>query len=130
MPLISTVADIIGIMGAIFALFAWIQTQRLKQSYDREIQRQNRRIHIALQHGSTSFELPVSIRRAELTRSEVLGRIGMVPQKEPKTRFNINYLNTKQFQQQMDRILQTSGDESLIIPCTAEEFEQFDLSIG
>ena len=71
---ISLIADIIGIAGALFALFAWLQSRQLKQEYDKEKARQHKKVQVVLQHGVNKIELPVELRRDELTRSEILGR--------------------------------------------------------
>lgn len=115
-------ADIIGIFGALFALLAWLQSRRIKQQLEQEQRRQNRKVTIVLQHGGESLELPVELRRAEMTRGEILGRIGMIRSGQ---RFELSYLNNPDFLRQINQIIEGTGDALLTIPCTKEELEQF-----
>jgi hypothetical protein len=70
--------------------------------------------------------LPIELRRAELTRAEILGRIGMIPMKEKGKRFSLEYLNTSKFLRRINEIIEGHGDSDLVIPCTEEELNQFD----
>lgn len=130
---ISLIADIIGILGAGFALLAWLQARQLKQEYDAEKVRQHKKVQVVLQHGTQKIELPVELRRDELTRSEILGRIGMIPIKKevpPKKagkRFSIVALHTPEFLKQINQIITGTEEGILTISCTEEEMEQFDL---
>ena len=127
MQYLSTIADSIGILGAIFALFAWLKARQIQQEFQAEQQRQNRKITVILNYGPKPLELPVQIRRVELTRAEILGRIGMLPMKNPGARFSLGYINKPDFLQRIYEITGSTGDTILTIPCTKEEFEQFDL---
>lgn len=124
---ISLIADVIGILGAAFALFAWIQVRQLRRHQEEEQSRQNRKVTVILQYGYDRIELPVELRRAELTRAEILGRIGMLPMKEKGRRFSIDYLNASEFLRQINQIMESHGDAILTIPCKADEFRQFDV---
>lgn len=129
---VSSVADIIGILGGVFAFLAWIQASRLRRDAKQERQRQNARIKVILTYGGQKYELPVDMRRAELTRSELLGRLGMIPVKkdekgDEQRRFSISHLNSKEFFERLNELTLGSGNDVLIIPCKQEEFKQFDM---
>ena len=128
MELLSAIADIIGILGAVFALSAWIQTRKIREELETERRRQGKRVKVILQCGADRLELPVELRRAELTRAEILGRIGMIPMKKKGERFSLGYLNTPEFLRQINLIIASHDDALLTIPCKEEEFEQFELS--
>lgn len=127
MDAVGLVADLIGIAGAVFALFAWLQARRLRETIEREKQRQNRKVTVVLQSGGRSVELPVEMRRAELSRAEILGRIGMIPMHEKGARFSLSTLNTPEFWRQISQVLESDQDALLTIPCTDAELRQFDL---
>jgi hypothetical protein len=127
MQYLSIIADIVGIAGAAFALLAWLKARQLQADFQRERQRQQRTVTVVLQHGAARHDLPVYLRRAEFTRAEVLGRLGMLPMLQPSARFNLGYLNNPEFFRQINEISAGSGDATLTIPCTKEEFEQFAL---
>jgi len=59
--------------------------------------------------------------RAEITRAEILGRLGMILMKLRGCRFSPEFLR------RLNEIIQGSEDTVLTIPCTQQEFEQFDL---
>jgi hypothetical protein len=125
---LGLIADAVGILGAIFALFSWLQARQLKKLQEQEKIRQNQKIQIVLQHGRDSIELPVELRRAEFTRAEVLGRIGMIPLEDDKQRrFSLKYLNTKEFYKQVSQLIDGFGEGILTISCDEKEFKQFDI---
>lgn len=129
---ISNASDIIGVLGGTFAFLAWIQTLRLRKFQIAERERLNSMIRVVLQHEDKQYELPFPLRRSEFTRAELLGRLGMIPikndesEKEQK-RFSIAYLNSRDFFERMNRIVQGEGDDRLVVPCEWKEFNQFDL---
>lgn len=121
-------ADTTGILGALFALLAWWQARQLRQEAHAERMRQNRAVTLVLQHGARRIELPVELRRAELTRAEILGRLGMIPMRTRGQRFSLDYLNTPDFLRQINQIASGNGPGLLTIPCTAAELDQFDIA--
>lgn len=101
----------------------------LHQDYEQRLRLQQQKISVILQNGGRNrLELPIELRRAELTRAEVLGRIGMIPMKSKGQRFTLNYLSTREFLIQINQILEGNGDSILTIPCSEIEFQQFDLN--
>lgn len=132
MQWLSIASDVIGVLAGIFAFLAWIQTLRLRKYQIAERERLNSSIHVVLQHEDKKYELPFPLRRSEFTRAELLGRLGMIPikndesEKEQK-RFSISYLNSKEFFEQMNRIVLGEGDDLLVVPCEWKEFNQFDI---
>jgi hypothetical protein len=129
---ISNASDIIGVLGGVFAFLAWIQTLRLRKYQIAERRRLNSKIRVILQYEDKKYELPFPLRRSEFTRAELLGRLGMIPIKnddndQEQKRFSLAYLNSKDFFEQMNRIVQGEGEDLLIVPCEWKEFNQFDL---
>lgn len=132
MQWLSLASDVIGVLGGIFAFFAWLQTFRLRKEYERERKRQNARIKVIMSYGKEKYELPFDLRRSELTRSELLGRLGMIPVKknskgQEQKRFSISHLNSEEFFKRLNDLITGSGDDVLIIPCERKEYEQFDI---
>jgi len=130
MDWINLAGAIASILGAIFALMAWVKARLVQKRLESEQARQNKKVTVTLQHGSQKLELPVELRRAELTRAEILGRLGMIPMKNKGQRFSLGFLNTPEFLKQLNQIMNSDGDAVLAIPCTKEEYEQFDLQFG
>ncbi|HKJ39845.1 MAG TPA: hypothetical protein VJ972_13790 [Anaerolineales bacterium] len=132
MQWLSIASDVIGVLGGMFAFFAWVQASRIRKDVASERQRQDAQIKVILRHGSETYQLPVSLRRAELTRAELLGRLGMIPIKKDdegkeQKRFSIAYFNSKEFFERLNEIILGSGSDVLIIPCQDAEFNQFNI---
>lgn len=82
------------------------------------------RLALAESEQGLRLELPLHLRAGELSRAELLGRLGMLPMKEPGKRFAIRSLSGLDFLVKLDQ----AGKTGLIeIPCSKGEIEQFDL---
>ena len=123
-------ADVLSVIGAFYAFFAWLQAKANNRQITREQERMNSRIKVILIENASMRQivLPVHLRRLELTRAELLGRIGMIPRKNKSEFFVLGYLNSSSFFQELNRIQASSQEENLLIPCSSEEIEQFDVS--
>ncbi|MEL6903219.1 MAG: hypothetical protein AAFP07_19960 [Cyanobacteria bacterium J06606_4] len=124
MSKVSIAADIAGISSAIFSLFAWIKARQIERELYGE---RAKTVKIALVHGGQIKELPGSVRRGQLTRAEILGRIGMIPTKAGG-RFIIAYVNSPSFLEDIEKVLDSRSNAIIRIPCTQQEIEQFDFS--
>ena len=122
-------ADVLSVVGSAFALFGWLQAKANNKQITREQERMNSRIKVILMENVSKRQivLPVHLRRLELTRAELLGRMGMIPMKNKNNRFALSYLHTASFLQELNRIQASNKEEDLIIPCSSEEIEQFDV---
>ena len=123
---LSLSSDIISVLGGVFALLAWLQARRIQKNIEREKMRLNQKIAIVLQHGGEHYTLKGDTRRAEITRAEVLGRLGTLPMKQKGERYSLDYVSTAEFIHQIQRIQEGNGIDALVISCKLEEFEQFD----
>lgn len=127
---IGLIADLIGIIGAVVATLAWLKSRQIDKMLANEKNRQNRKIKVILSvHGKGKYDLPSKIRRADLSRQEVLGRLGMIPTVNPKQRFSISYLNNPRFIDELNQLAEASSDGTLVIEVTPEELTQFDIKI-
>ena len=124
---LSVVADVISILGGIFAFFAWLQSRKVGRELEKERQRKDKKVRVVLSHGAKELELPVEIRRSELTRAEILGRLGMIPMKQKGDRFELKFLNTPEFLRRVSEIIGSESESTLTIPCSREEFSQFEI---
>lgn len=131
MDIFSIIGNSASIVGTLFALFAWRESLQVKQVLEKERRRQEEQVSVALVCGSDKLILPSKIRRAELSRAEILGRVGMLPKNLDKLitvkqeRFALDYLNTSEFLNNIDKIV-SSREKQLTIRCTPEELNQFD----
>ena len=62
---------------------------------------------------------------------EILGWVGMLPMKveEKGKRFEINYINSADFLDQLSQVQMGSGDVTFVIACTQEELDQFNVEL-
>lgn len=130
---IGLAADLIGVGGAVFAGFAWMFSHRTHKMLKAEKHRLNEPVAVILEaEDGRRVKLP-PLKRKELTRAELLGRVGMLPRKDPRAFFVIDYLSTPAFFEELARIQDASGTSEIVIRCTKQEMEQFkwnDQEIG
>lgn len=127
--IIGTIGAIVGIGSAISsAYFSW---RNLVERREQEVIN-NQRIAITLIALNERYKLPASIRREELTRPEVLGRIGMIPltpeaKEKQNGRFDLPVTNTPEFIEAIARVREDVAQYELEIHCKADALKQFDL---
>lgn len=120
-----------GILGTYFALNAWKESRQTKRFLEEEKERLNKKIKVILTDGKREHRLPV-LRRQDVTRSEIQGRLGAIPMKQKSNRYAIEYMSSSDFHKQIDLVSEgtkDSGNSTLTISCTDKEFDQFDLEI-
>ena len=131
------IANIIAVVGIPYSLYQ-IMAARKEYKINEEKQkteekRRNDLIDICMEEsqGSRKITLPGKIRRTQLTRQEIMGRLGAIPKKPSKEkttqhdRFQIEYTNTRDFLDQIDHCY-VSDEKQLCIKCKSEEIDQFD----
>jgi len=125
----SFIADLIGIVSAIAAVAAWINTKRIQLNQRQELERLNQKVKIRLIDETTGnfIALPGEMRRDELSRAEILGWIGMLPMIEGKERerYKLRFTNDEEFFIRMNDIIAGSGDMIFDIPCSESDLAQF-----
>ena len=119
---------ILSLIGIYFSVNAWIESKRTQKILQAEKQRLNEKIKIILTDGKNSQPLP-SLRRQDVTRSEVQGRLGTIPMLKKGSRYSIEFLSSPEFIKQIDQIAEETGHGSLVINCSDAEFNQFDLGL-
>lgn len=80
--------------------------------------------------GRRSYTLPLPLRRRDVTRSEVMGRIGCIPRHEPSKNYTIRYTNSFAFVQQILNFEDPAynGPRRIEVWCSpGREMEQFDV---
>ncbi len=125
----SFFADVLSVVGSVFAFFAWLQAKINSRQMTKEKDRMNCQVRVILKLAESQRQivLPVHLRRHELTRAELLGRIGMIPRKNKSEFFILSYLNSSSFFDELNRIQTSDKEENLVIPCSLVELEQFDV---
>lgn len=125
---LSLLADVIGILIAIISLVTALKIRHVQKQ---EKEKLDQKIQIRLVHKNVKgivqsyLDLPVMMRREDMTRGEVLGWIGMLPMRIKGARFTIASLSTKEFLEKMNEIQAAYGDLLFEIDCTEKELMQF-----
>ncbi len=115
-------ATIIGVISVVIAAWsAW----KLRRETKRQWQKENEQIRVILRSATREIQLPVELQRGGLTRAELLGLIGMLPMQEKGKRFELCFLHTHEFSQQLAMIRNSDVDFDFIIQCSEEELDQF-----
>lgn len=131
--ILSPLADVVSIIGLLIAGYQIIKTredtQRIREDLEHERSRNASAIEVILETVSApgktqQKKLPLALRRAEFTRSELMGRLGMMT-KNQQVGFNIASTKQPAFLQNIEHIQSGSGDAQLIISCSPDEFNQF-----
>lgn len=122
----ETIDSTISILDKITIVFATITMVTVLWNWFKNI-KSNDKIVIYFQTQTTTVLLEnISIIRKHITRSEVLGILGVV-QKNSKERYNIAYLSQTRFFDDLYEI-QIGKSDKLVIEITDKELEQFDVS--
>lgn len=126
---IGIIADILGIIAAVIAIWTLCNTYKILKENRAEKERLNQKVKIILKDydSNNSIQLQGKISKSEILRYEVLGRIGMLPMKVPKTRYEIRYIHSNEFFDQLNDVKKSHDKDKIIIPCSKEELDQFDV---
>lgn len=129
----SLIGTIIGIVGMIFSLLAWRKSKKVEDFLEKEKERANESIKFILSDGKDEYEILPSLRRREVSRGEIQGRLGTIPRKDEKSPiYKIKYTSEREYYEQIDKIMNGSneqGNKKLVVKCTQPEFEQFILDL-
>jgi hypothetical protein len=124
------VANVVSILSALSAflgaLYAGWQSYKTRREAQQERERQNQHITIVLKdtEGTREYVLPARLRREHLTRSELMGHLGMV-RKNHKEPFELAYLRSRPFFETLERCQEGGGPMDFFIPATSNEIAQF-----
>ncbi|OGR85787.1 MAG: hypothetical protein A2901_01595 [Elusimicrobia bacterium RIFCSPLOWO2_01_FULL_54_10] len=122
--LLEVVAHISNIAGAAGGIVAAVGVFKMLAAQSRAAEPV--RVQLRLAADGRSVELPVHMRRRDITRAELLGRLGMLPMKQKGARFSLRALSTPSFMEAVNEV-QEGNTSVLVIPATMEELDQFDI---
>jgi hypothetical protein len=80
---------------------------------------------VILRNAQEEIKLAVELQRGGLTRAELLGLLGMLPMQEKGRRFQIDFLSTHEFSQQLARVRNSDTEFEFVIQCEDDELDQF-----
>jgi hypothetical protein len=106
-------------------VFSFFIIDKLLLTQERKSRERNRQeINVLLSEEGTGklYKLPLELRRGEISRSEISGRIGSIA---PGNKFTLSHLGTRNFLQDLNTVLENDDCYELIILCTKEEVHQF-----
>jgi hypothetical protein len=121
LELIGNLSNVFGTVGGLAACALWLANRKAKRLAQETV---NVKLRI---HGEgREIALPLEIVRRDLSRAELLGRIGMLPMKKAGARFALRELGTPAVMRALNAVAKGETN-TLVIPASAEEIEQFDL---
>lgn len=113
----ANIFDFVGGLAAVWVFFKIRALDRLNEPVS---------VFLSLTSGEKKIALPLEMRRRDLSRAEILGRLGMVPMKTTGARFALRHLSTPDFIRSINEVIDRKSKE-LVIPCSEKEFDQFDI---
>lgn len=120
--LISIAANLITL--AVFSFFIIEKLLDNQSGRERAIALQDIEVFLLNTDTNELFLLEFALKRKELSRGEIVGRIAMA-MSDTTARYNIEYLKKIDFLEQVNQILEDDKRQKLIIDCSAEELKQF-----
>lgn len=118
---LSWVANILQVAGAVFAALVWFNQRRTERTAGSIVS-----VLLTIEGEGKEFPLPLEIVRRDVSRAELLGRIGMLPMRQKGARFSLRALSSPAFMRAMNEVV-AGRSATLRVPCTREELEQFEI---
>jgi hypothetical protein len=118
--IIGDISNIAGVVGAGFSVAVYLKMKMLEAKRLQEIPA------FLINEKGTLTKLPLALLRKDVTRAEILGRLGMIPMKEAGKRFSLKGISSPEFLTQVNSIAEGKID-TLVINATSAEIDQFDL---
>lgn len=111
-------ANLISTFGIPFAVWRLCTNWQKDKQMQQEIG-----IELFCDETKTTIRLPIKLKRADFSRAEVLGYLGMVV--ISGTRYDLHFTGSPEFFKELQRIQNAKTPETLRIPCTPKEIQQF-----
>lgn len=116
--ILDLIANLVGVFGIPFAVW------RLYTNWQEEKRRQQPiSVELFCDETDTVIQLPVNVKRANFSRAELLGYLGMVS--KTGNRYDLSHLSNQAFFEELQRIQNSPNPETLRIPCSPREIAQF-----
>lgn len=104
-----------------FAFFAMLAAGKNYLNDRKQLQE----VQICFNHMGQKLPLDLGIMRKHISRAEVMGILGVI-QKDSRDKYNIDYLSTPEFMENIFRIQKGELDE-ILIEVSSKELEQFNV---
>lgn len=111
-------ANVISTVGIPFAVWRLYTTWQKDKQMQQEIG-----VELFCPETDKIIPLPVKLKRAEFSRAELLGYLGMIV--SSGTRYELEYTGKLDFFRELQRIQNATTPEIMRIPCTKNEIAQF-----
>ncbi|MFH1235936.1 MAG: hypothetical protein V1685_03285 [Parcubacteria group bacterium] len=124
MGILEVVGHVSNMAGAIGGIVAAIGVAKMLASQRKQAGKVE--VRLVLPGEDRSVVLPLELLRRDVSRAELLGRIGMLPMRNKGARFSIRAFSTSAFMRALNEVVE-GQTSTLQIPATSEELEQFEL---
>jgi hypothetical protein len=120
---LNNASSLAGLAGSVASVAVWA---KLKLDEKKALEEVKVLLKLAGTDGGIEVNLPLNIIRKDVSRAEILGRMGMIPMKEKGKRFALKGLFSPDFIKQVNAVARGESNQ-IIIPATKAELEQFDI---
>ena len=126
---------VINLLGVVLSVISlgltfWAVRNTINIQKELEIERDNNNSEIKIvindKNSGEHTILPFTLRRGDLTRSELFGYLRLIPKKVTSSEFKIAYLSTPEFFSTLQEVKSSRLTQERIINCEPEEYKQFD----
>jgi len=119
LEIIGHVSNVAGALGGIVAAIGVIRLLAAKRRQEQLVE-----VSLVLTSTSQKFVLPLQLQRKDITRAELLGRLGMFV--KGGQRFSLAALGSAQFLGNLNEVARGNKNE-LVLQVSEEEISQFKL---
>lgn len=120
---VGQVSNLAGAVGGVVSAIGILFLLRDKRRMGQEV---GVLLRLETAEGQTAIRLPLALKRRDVSRAELLGRLGMLPMKQKGARFALRHLSSPTFMAAVNEVVE-GRRSTLIVPCSQEEIDQFDL---
>jgi hypothetical protein len=118
---LELLANVLGVVSVAVSTAIYANQKRVEMKNNTIVS-----VKLILVDNSYEVSLPLKMLRKDVSRAEMLGRLGMIPMRQKGARFAIKSLFSQALMDEIIKV-QLGATNVVTIPCTREEIEQFDL---
>lgn len=120
-PFFGIIGQISNIAGAVGGIVSAIGVVKLRAAQRRALEHVE--VQLLLEGEDRTFALPLEMLRKDISRAELLGRLGMATRNQGQ-RYSLRAMSTPAFMRAINEVVEGKSS-TLVILCTKEELDQF-----
>jgi len=124
MTILEIIGQLSNLSGAIGGVIAAVGVIKMLAVQKRQMEHIKVVLHIKGE--SKEIVLPLEMMRRDVSRAELLGRIGMLPMQQKGARFSLQSMASPEFMREINALVE-GAKSTLVIPASKDEIDQFVL---